>query len=590
MNLDWNPLGTVASGGIPLQLASGGQGDLWVAALAGLFHNRPSWRSLRRGIPFWRITALAVRGRSLWLAGLPGGIIRSSDNGRSWSPCWVDQTNAPITAIALSANYANDRVLLAATDGDGMLRSTDGGKHWELANFGLRDFNLLAVETAPLLGRYDYVFALSDSSVYHSPNGGRAWRRLAVSDGIQPLALAVSPSFAHDQTVYVGTDSGQLFATHDAGHSWQLAATLPDPINALTFTPNNTLLIGSGTTISTLHPPLPTPHTPPPTPHPPLSTLHSPILTLRHLNQTLYAGLMGDLVQSDDNGRSWQPVPHFTARRFVWFLPVSATRWLAAGPDEGVWQSDDGGQSWQPLWEGSVLAIAATDEQIWLSLPDGVAVYENGDWQLAWESEEPVIALAIGGNGTRTSAEERGQVVWAGSASGKLWRNGRSISHPIPAGQLLGVWCHEGSVVTAVWHNRTLQLWRSSDDGASWHCWFNQPAAAPLLPQLAFAPDGTALVGSGSDLYWQKASQPATTSWRRQRLASQTAPITALWAGSGGYVAALTDRLVFSADGEQWEARNWLAGEPVVRLTAVANTLLAATADGRLWQANIERP
>jgi photosystem II stability/assembly factor-like uncharacterized protein len=510
------------------------------------------------------------------VAGLPGGIIRSGDNGRSWHPCWIDQTNAPVTAISLSANYANDRVLLAATDGDGILRSTDGGNHWELANFGLRDFNLLALETAPLLGRYDYVFALSESSVYHSPNGGRAWRRLTVADDIQPLSLAISPHFAHDQTVYVGSESGELFASHDAGHSWQLAATLPDPINALTFAPDGTLLSAAGETIANLQSPI--------------SDLPSPILTMRSLNQTLYAGLFDGLVQSDNNGRSWQPVPHFAARRFVWFLPTSASRWLAAGPDEGIWQSDNGGQSWQPLWEdGSVLALAASQDQLWLSLPDGVAFYENGAWQLAFASDDPVVALAIVANGVQTSADEHEAVVWAGSARGHLWRNGRSVSAPFPAGQLLGMWAHEGSVLTAVWHESTLQIWRSDDDGTSWQSWFNQPAATPLLPQLVFAPDGTALVGSGSDLYWQRANGQTPSGWRRQRLASQAAPITALWAGSGGYLAALTDKLVFSADGERWQPTDWLAGEPVVALTAVpgTNTLLAGTADGRLWQTAI---
>jgi hypothetical protein len=51
---DWQPLPQITNGGIPLQLASTGQGQLWVAALAGLFHDRGSdgWRSLRRGIPF----------------------------------------------------------------------------------------------------------------------------------------------------------------------------------------------------------------------------------------------------------------------------------------------------------------------------------------------------------------------------------------------------------------------------------------------------------------------------------------------------------------------------------------------------------
>lgn len=100
--------------------------------------------------------------------------MRSADGGQTWGRCYTEQVEALVISLAASPNFRRDRVLLAGTDGAGILRSIDGGRHWQLSNFGLRDYEIFDLAAAPVWERYEYAFAVSEGGLYQSPNGGRA--------------------------------------------------------------------------------------------------------------------------------------------------------------------------------------------------------------------------------------------------------------------------------------------------------------------------------------------------------------------------------------------------------------------------------
>jgi hypothetical protein len=608
-----------------LKVVGDEEGRLWLASPAGLFcWENGAWRAVRRGVSFWRVNTVAVNGRHLWLAGMPGGILRSANGGQAWHRCWIEQTEAPVVAIAPSPHFAQDRVLLAATDGDGVLRSTDGGRHWELANFGLREFAVLDVVMAPRIGGYEYAFAITENGFYQSPNGGRAWRLVEMGE-IQPIVLAVSPNFVEDRMVCLGTEAGELFVSTDAGLSWTCLGDEFDGVNALAFTADQILLVGTETTIY---------HVLPGSPFAlqmaRFAELPAPILSLAAVNGAVYAGLVDGLWLSQDNGRSWQPDTNLAARRFVWYCNQTANHWLAAGPEEGVWRvageeerrakSEGRGAreeerrargeergargEWLVIWdEVPVLGVAATEREIWISTLEGLVVSadEGQSWQVAWESEEPLTALAVVND-----------VVWAGSGAGRVWRRvkgeergakseGRrakseerrvkgegvrgeweEVVGPFAGGQLVGFVADGGMLLAVVWSaaNNLLQLWRW-DEGGEWAVWFSQPAGA-VLPQVAVS-EGRAIVGLGSFVY-----RLTETGWQRQRVTSVDAPVTAVCAlPGGGWLAAVTDGLWQSADGVTWTAvENGLSGEPVVSLAVVGGNVVAGTAEGKVWVAS----
>ena len=571
----------VAPGGAVLQIAGDDQDQLWLASPAGLFHfDGQDWQNIRRGIPFWRLNTILAVGRNLWASGMPGGILRSANRGKSWHRAWIEQTEAPIITLAASPNYARDRVLLAGTDGDGILRSTDGGRHWELANFGLREFMVLDLATAPVWDRYEYAFAITERGVYQSPNGGRAWRRVNLGQDILPTAVVISPEFATDQTVFVGGQDGELFVSTDAGQAWQLAAEGLGMINALAFSPLSSLLIGTANIIYRL-PAGKTAVYPFDLDECDSFDLPTAVLTLNDVADTLYAGLVDGLYQSQDDGRSWQPDPGLSARHFIWYLTPLPDHWLAAGPEEAVWLSQNGGQSWQAIWDSeAVLAIAAVKGQIWVSTPDGViSSTDNGaSWQVAFAPGAPITAMTYG------------QVLWAGSPSGEVWRviddELQTTVVPYSNAQLLGLYAQGSVVITAVWSTETgmIQLWRTEDGGDQWQLWFSH-SSHPMIPQVAFQDEtgDTAVVGLGTNVFLQTA-----TSWQRQNVTGKDAPITALLSNQGNLLASFTDRLVSAESIDDWQSFTNMVGYPIVALKNIpaeagSGQVFVGTADGRIF-------
>ena len=508
MRLDLQPSGRIAGGGTVFKIA-GNDDWLWLASPAGIFHfDGTEWRAVMRGVPFWWVNTVLTAGESVWAAGLPNGLVRSTDGGQTWERCWAEQAEAPVISLTASPNFGRDRVLLAGTDGDGILRSIDGGRHWQLSNLGLRSYAVFDLAVAPVWERYEYAFAVTEGGLYQSPNGGRAWR-LANLDDITwlPSILAVSPDFAADRTVFAGCETGELLISTDAGRSYHLAAAGFEAITALTFTPQGSLLLGTAEGVFRIEgkdlrsdtdlrgngpPNLPKrplengegairlQHDAMPdfTSGPPaegLSTSSKPlasVLTLNVVGGSPYAGLAEGLYQSADDGRSWQFISGLSARRFVWCLTPASDLWLVGGPEEGVWCSNGSPatpgstetDNWRSIWtETPVLALTAKENQIWLSSDTGVAtsVDEGASWQSVLTSETPITALAV----TK-------KAVWAGSHDSWLWHgaldgstgsgslesgsigtggNWQAVKPPFAGSQMLGLFARGEVLLAAVW-------------------------------------------------------------------------------------------------------------------------------------------
>lgn len=245
-----------------------GTGNVWVSSPAGLYCEKEGvFLQQTSGIPFRSASAIFTIEKMILAAGYPNHLVLSPDSGRTWFSGRVEQLSSAVTCFAASPNYRRDSTLLAGTDGDGMLRSTDSGNSWQLSNFGLRSLNILNLACAPAWDRevalssivynYEVVFAATDGGVYMSPNAGRAWR--FAGDSLPPvpvLSIAVSSDFKRSATfsnahyqgaVFAGTDGAGLYRSNDGGQSWQGIASLPGElaINAMCFDIQGTLYLGT---------------------------------------------------------------------------------------------------------------------------------------------------------------------------------------------------------------------------------------------------------------------------------------------------------------------------------------------------------
>ena len=147
-------------------------------------------------------------GRVLAVAGVPGepshfyfgsvngGVWETNDAGRTWQPIFDAQPIGSIGALALAPS--NPRVLYVGTgeadmrsdiaQGDGMYKSTDGGRTW--AHIGLRDTQQIGrVLVHPHDPNLVYVAALGhpygpnpERGVFRSRDGGRTWQKILFKD------------------------------------------------------------------------------------------------------------------------------------------------------------------------------------------------------------------------------------------------------------------------------------------------------------------------------------------------------------------------------------------------------------------------
>lgn len=139
----------------------------------------------------------------------------------SWNP--TGPTGGYVWALAASPQFETDGTIFASTDGTGVFRSTDHGDTWQNVSRGLGHRSIRALAVSPAYGNDSTVFAGGPDGVYKSVDGGVTWQHsIEGLDNPRVLALAVSPNFAADSTVLAGVSDG-LYRSTDGGGSWQRA-------------------------------------------------------------------------------------------------------------------------------------------------------------------------------------------------------------------------------------------------------------------------------------------------------------------------------------------------------------------------------
>jgi photosystem II stability/assembly factor-like uncharacterized protein len=216
----------------------------------------------------WRMIGPFRGGRTVAATGIPGqpnvfyvaanngGVWKTTDYGRTWTPLFDDQPTGSIGALAVAPSnpsviYVGSGEGLQRPDlstGDGMYKSTDGGKTWK--HLGLSDGQQIsAIIVDPQNPDRVFVAVLGhpyganeERGVFRSTDGGQTWQKVLYKDeNTGAVALAFDPTNA--QTVYAdlwaarqgpwengqwqGPQSG-LFKSTDGGTTWtQLTKGLP---------------------------------------------------------------------------------------------------------------------------------------------------------------------------------------------------------------------------------------------------------------------------------------------------------------------------------------------------------------------------
>ncbi|MBV9276595.1 MAG: glycosyl hydrolase, partial [Candidatus Eremiobacteraeota bacterium] len=210
----------------------------------------------------WRSIGPYVGGRVVAVAGVPskpnlfymggveGGVWKSTDYGAHWTNISDGQISRNGSSIgALAVADSNSNVIYAGTGepdirqdfdtGDGVYKSTNGGKTWTYA--GLRDTRVIAkLVIDPRDANVVYAASLghvfkpnSERGIFKTTDGGKSWRKvLFVDDRTGGIDLAMDNR--HPATMYAamwqaqrvpwkltsGGPGSSLYKTTDGGAHW----------------------------------------------------------------------------------------------------------------------------------------------------------------------------------------------------------------------------------------------------------------------------------------------------------------------------------------------------------------------------------
>jgi photosystem II stability/assembly factor-like uncharacterized protein len=218
---------------------------------ANLFSNL-HWRMIGpfRGGRVNGVTGVPGQPNTFYFGSVGGGVWKTINSGRTWSPVFDSQPVASIGAIGVAAS--NPDVVYVGTGeadmrsqisfGNGMYRSTDAGKTW--THLGLDNTRQISrVMVDPKNPNVVFVAALGhaygpnpERGVYRTRDGGKSWEKvLFVNENVGAADLALDPR--NPQIIYATLwntrrppwsiyppsygPGGGVFKSTNGGNTWQ---------------------------------------------------------------------------------------------------------------------------------------------------------------------------------------------------------------------------------------------------------------------------------------------------------------------------------------------------------------------------------
>jgi hypothetical protein len=237
--------------------------SLWVSEDAGVtwsmnagLANHPTraeWQAGGGGLCLHTIVPDYADPARMWVGISSVGCLRSDDNGQSWQ-FMNKNTRAGFLpdsypefgqCLHRMAQHPSQPNILYQQNHCGIYKSEDGAESWTDIQRDLPSEFGFPIAIDP--GHPDTVFVIVENqegrnnfgeqfTVYRTQDGGATWQSLTnglphgagVRLGVLRHGMVTD---SHDSCgVYVGTNTGQLFASADGGESWRMAADYLPPI------------------------------------------------------------------------------------------------------------------------------------------------------------------------------------------------------------------------------------------------------------------------------------------------------------------------------------------------------------------------
>lgn len=362
----------------------------------------------------------------VYVASASGGLWKTTNGGIRWTPIFERQGTISIGDIALAPS--NPEVVWVGTGesnvrnsvsfGDGVYKSTDGGKTWQ--HMGLKDSERIsAIAIHPQNPDIVYIGALGhafgpneERGVFMTTDGGKTWTRTLYIDNQHGVAdLDIDPtnpnilyagmwSFERKPWTHrSGSEKGGVFKSIDGGRTWKklenglpklmgrigvrVAPSNPNVVYAIVESKDGTLYRSDdrGETFRNV------------------SKQESIVsrgfyyttVRVNPTNENHVYAVASTLFTSVDGGKTFRSITSRSHIDFhaLWIDPKNPKR-MWQGQDGGIGVSYDGGESWEAVYNmplGQFYQVHADNRQPFYYVMGGLQ--DNGSWTGPSRTREP---------------------------------------------------------------------------------------------------------------------------------------------------------------------------------------------------------
>jgi photosystem II stability/assembly factor-like uncharacterized protein len=475
---------------------------------AGTFDGRAIFKSTNGGATWTTVNtglsvpdaveAIAVDSHGTVYVGANGGLLKGSAQGSSWSAA------QGVSALVSSITIASPSVIYAATRGQGVLRSSDGGATFQPVNSGLTATDFVSIARDPSGNLY--AGASGIAGVFKTDSTASNWSPMNTGlpqSGVDSLVADSSGS------VYASV-AGGVYKTTDGGAHW-------NPAN-------------SGLSVS------------------------GPFLAMDS-GGAIYALAEGShLFKSTDGAASWSSVNSGVPVGVVTnVLAVdSSGNTIYAGTEQGVLKTTSGFASWTSASGGLIasevygLAFDPAVAGTLYASSFGAGVYKSTDNGSTWSllSEPMLYPLPV-------RVDSGGQVI-AGGDFGLKRSTDHGATWSVPSGSPLArIWALD--VSSSTYYAAGPGIRRSTDNGATWNATVTGLDGLVLM-SVAADPSNGMLVYAGSSGHGLFKSIDAGATWTPAGTGFNGSAPTGLAVDSSGAVYAGAETGVFKSNdhGSTW--------------------------------------
>ncbi|HEX9009773.1 MAG TPA: hypothetical protein VF804_05360, partial [Holophagaceae bacterium] len=170
-----------------------------------------AFRNLGPALTSGRVADLAVdpsHPDTWYVAAASGGLWKTTNGGTTWTPVFDKEASYSLGCVTLDpkdpltvwVGTGENNSQRSVSYGDGLYKSTDGGKHWE--NVGLKDSEHIArILVDPRDSKVVYVAsqgplwrAGGDRGLYKTTDGGKTWKAvLTISENTGVTDVVMDP-------------------------------------------------------------------------------------------------------------------------------------------------------------------------------------------------------------------------------------------------------------------------------------------------------------------------------------------------------------------------------------------------------------